>query len=357
MDGTADPRRGPRHVRARASSRTSCASWKGRADAGQGTSCRRRRRPDQAPGHPRRRVDGRPRPRGRVPGPRRRRDDLERHRRRRHRQGPRLLRGRDDAGAVPGRRPRRAPASRCSACTPPARSAAPRRIVASQLVQAGIHERVLTVAFEKQSESEAMWALSLPMPFTPPLHAGAGGYFAPHVRSYMARSEVARPHRDPGGAQGPAERAQEPLRPPPRARHHLRLHQGLDDAVGPDPLRGDVPVERRRLRDGARPARRWPTGATKPVAWVQGHGHALRADDVGRPRHRAARAAAPTAPPTSTGRPASPIPAREVDCVEMYVPFSWFEPMWLENLGFAGAGRGLEASSRTASRSSTATCP
>jgi acetyl-CoA C-acetyltransferase len=28
-------------------------------------------------------------------------------------------------------------------------------------------------------------------------------------------------------------------------------------------------------------------------------------------------------------------PRREVDCVEMYVPFSWFEPMWLENLGFA----------------------
>ena len=45
-------------------------------------------------------------------------------------------------------------------------------IVAAQLVQAGIHERVLTVAFEKQSESEAMWALSLPIPFQPPLHAG-----------------------------------------------------------------------------------------------------------------------------------------------------------------------------------------
>ena len=56
-------------------------------------------------------------------------------------------------------------------------------IVAAQLVQAGIHERVLTVAFEKQSESEAMWALSLPIPFPPPLHAGAGGYFAPHIRA------------------------------------------------------------------------------------------------------------------------------------------------------------------------------
>ena len=55
-----------------------------------------------------------------------------------------------------------------------------------QLVQAGIHERVLTVAFEKQSESDAMWALSMPIPFQPPLHAGAGGYFAPHIRATCA---------------------------------------------------------------------------------------------------------------------------------------------------------------------------
>src|SRR3954454_17891801 len=33
-------------------------------------------------------------------------------------------------------------------------------IVASDLIAGGSYERVLTVAFEKQSESEAMWALS-----------------------------------------------------------------------------------------------------------------------------------------------------------------------------------------------------
>ena len=33
-------------------------------------------------------------------------------------------------------------------------------------------------------------------------------------------------------------------------------------------------------------------------------------------------------------------PRQDVDCVEMYVPFSWFEPMWLENLGFAEPGDG-----------------
>ena len=33
-----------------------------------------------------------------------------------------------------------------------------------------------------------MWALSVPIPFNIPVHAGAGGYFAPHVRSYIRRS-------------------------------------------------------------------------------------------------------------------------------------------------------------------------
>src|SRR6476659_2195579 len=33
-------------------------------------------------------------------------------------------------------------------------------VVAAHLIESGVHERVLTVAFEKQSESDAMWALS-----------------------------------------------------------------------------------------------------------------------------------------------------------------------------------------------------
>jgi acetyl-CoA C-acetyltransferase len=33
-------------------------------------------------------------------------------------------------------------------------------------------------------------------------------------------------------------------------------------------------------------------------------------------------------------------PLREIDAAEIYVPFSWFEPMWLENLGFAAPGDG-----------------
>jgi acetyl-CoA C-acetyltransferase len=33
-------------------------------------------------------------------------------------------------------------------------------------------------------------------------------------------------------------------------------------------------------------------------------------------------------------------PAAEIDVAEIYVPFAWFEPMWLENLGFAAENEG-----------------
>jgi acetyl-CoA C-acetyltransferase len=33
-------------------------------------------------------------------------------------------------------------------------------------------------------------------------------------------------------------------------------------------------------------------------------------------------------------------PRKQIDTMEIYVPFSWFEPMWLENLGFAEEGSG-----------------
>jgi acetyl-CoA C-acetyltransferase len=63
-------------------------------------------------------------------------------------------------------------------------------IVAAHLVQSGQFSRVLTVAFEKQSESEATWAITPKIPFQPPLVAGAGGYFAPIIRAYIDRSKA-----------------------------------------------------------------------------------------------------------------------------------------------------------------------
>src|SRR5207247_11286240 len=63
-------------------------------------------------------------------------------------------------------------------------------VVAASLVHAGIQDRVLAVAFEKQSESNTMWALAPNIPFQQKLVAGAGGYFAPTIREYMRRTSA-----------------------------------------------------------------------------------------------------------------------------------------------------------------------
>lgn len=76
-----------------------------------------------------------------------------------------------------------------------------------------------------------------------------------------------------------------------------------------------------------------------PVAWI--HGTALRTeplafagrDQVNPQAGRDAAAALWKAAGITS-------PIDEIDAAEIYVPFSWFEPMWLENLGFAREGEG-----------------
>ena len=214
-------------------------------------------------------------------------------------------------------------------------------IVASQLVSAGIHERVLTVAFEKQSESEAMWALSLPIPFTPPLHAGAGGYFAPHIRSYIRRAKAP----DHIGMLVALKDRQNGIKNPYA---HLHEHDISFDSIKEslmlwDPIRY---AETCPSSDGAcalvlgseKVADAAAAEGRKP-AWIQGT--AMRSE----PTLSAER---DTVLPLGGALCAADVykqagitnPRKDVDCVEMYVPFSWFEPMWLENLGFAEPGEG-----------------
>src|SRR5205807_10059867 len=59
-------------------------------------------------------------------------------------------------------------------------------VLATQLVQSGQFERVLTVAFEKQSEGDTTWGLGGGRSGS----VGAGGYFAPHIRAYIERSKA-----------------------------------------------------------------------------------------------------------------------------------------------------------------------
>jgi acetyl-CoA C-acetyltransferase len=211
-------------------------------------------------------------------------------------------------------------------------------VVASHLIQSGIHERVLTVAFEKQSESDAMWALSPRYPFQPPLVAGAGGFFAPIVRSYMRRSSAP---ADVGYMVAVKDR-QNALKNPYA---HLHMEDISLDTVRASPMLWD-PIrylETCPSSDGACAMVLASENAAKlsprSPAWVRGT--AVRSEPAmfaGRDQvdPRAGRDCAADV----YKQAGITDPRRQVDAAELYVPFSWFEPMWLENLGFAELNQG-----------------
>src|SRR5436190_5275546 len=198
-------------------------------------------------------------------------------------------------------------------------------VVASSLVQAGVHKRVLTVAFEKQSESNAMWALSVPVPFIMPVHAGAGGYFAPHVRSYIRRSGApehvgamvaAKDRRN--GALNPYAHLQQPditvesvqasqmLWDPIRYDETCPSSDGACAMVLGDEAAGDaVPGGAARIHATAM--------RTEPTTFA---GRDQVNPQAGREAAAALWAEAGIKDPMS-----------EVDVAEIYVPFSSFEPM------------------------------
>jgi acetyl-CoA C-acetyltransferase len=208
--------------------------------------------------------------------------------------------------------------------------------VAASLVQGGVHRRVLAVAFEKQSESNAMWALSIQPPFTTPVGAGAGGYFAPHVRSYIRRSGapehigalVAVKDRR-NGAKNPYAHLRQP---------DITVESVQASTMLWDPIRYD---ETCPSSDGACALviGDESTVAGRPVAWI--HATAMRTEPTmfaGRDQvnPQAGRDAA-----AALWRQAGiDDPLEQIDAAEIYVPFSWFEPMWLENLGFTPVGQG-----------------
>jgi len=209
-------------------------------------------------------------------------------------------------------------------------------LVASHLVSSGRHRKVLTVAFEMQSASNAMWALSPRYPFQPPMAAGAGGYFAPLIRAYIRRSEAP---RHVGHMVSVKDRLNG-LRNP---HAHLQL-KDIDLAmVEASPMLWD-PVrylDTCPSSDGACALVLTDEAgaAGRNVAWV--HGTGMRSEPIlfpGRdqvnPRAGSDCAAAAYAMAGITN------PRSEIDTAEIYVPFSWFEPMWLENLGFADVGDG-----------------
>jgi acetyl-CoA C-acetyltransferase len=210
-------------------------------------------------------------------------------------------------------------------------------ITAMTHVASGLYDRVLTVAFEKQSEGNAMWALSPNMPFTPPLVAGAGGFFAPYCRAYIQKTGCP-PHIGPDTAANARDNATR--NPYAHLREPMSVEDVMNSPVLWDPIRyGETcPSSDGAIalvianEDAAK------KGPRKP-AWIKGaasYAEAMWVPGRDQVSPKAGKICAKHVYDQAGIRD----PWNDIQTAEIYVPFAWFEAMWLENLGFCDVGEG-----------------
>ena len=207
-------------------------------------------------------------------------------------------------------------------------------IVASHLVESGIHERVLTVAWEKQSEGNAQWGLAGGRSGG----SGAGGTFAPWMRAYI---------EDSGAPEhiGWMVATKDRLNAMKNPYAHLKLPDISVEKVKDSPLLWD-PIrflESCPSSDGAGAAVLTNEAGTlkssKPPAWVTAT--AVRSELGVFPGRNPVRVQAGLDCAHDVYRQAGIAnPRDDIDVAELYVPFSWYEPMWLEGHDIAGPGEG-----------------
>jgi acetyl-CoA C-acetyltransferase len=211
-------------------------------------------------------------------------------------------------------------------------------IVAASLVQSGIHERVLCVAYEKQSESNAMWALTISVPFSVAVVAGAGGYFAPLIRGYIRRSGAP----EDTGIRVALKDRQNALKNPYA---HLQIPDITFEQIEQSPMLWD-PIrylETCPSSDGAcalvLSSERLAADSPRPPAWI--HATEMRSEPtMFAGRDQVMPQASLVNAKHLYKKAGIRNPREEIDVAEIYVPFSWFEPMWMEGMLFAPINEG-----------------
>ncbi|HEX5094472.1 MAG TPA: thiolase domain-containing protein [Acidimicrobiia bacterium] len=207
-------------------------------------------------------------------------------------------------------------------------------IVGSHLIESGIHERVLALSWEKQSEGNAQWGLAGGRS----RGIGAGGAFAPWIRAYI--EETGAPEYI--GWQVAVKDRLNALKNPYA---HLKIADISIEKVKEsvmlwDPLRF---LESCPSSDGACAVvltnEAGGKKASKPAAWV--HATAVKSELGQFPGRNPVRPQAGVECAHDVYKQAGiSVPRQEIDVAELYVPFSWYEPMWLEGHDIAGPGEG-----------------
>ncbi len=210
-------------------------------------------------------------------------------------------------------------------------------IVAASHVQAGKHRTVLAVAFQKQSEGNAQFALGSGKGAS----LGAGGAFAPFIRAYIQRSGA--PEHI-----GWKVAVKDRLNALKNPYAHLKITDISIEKVKASPMMWD-PI---RFLESCPSS----DGACAVVLTDEEGGK--RAAAAGRPPAWVLGTSSRSEPPSFPGRdPVFPQacwvcaqdvyqqagitnPREQLDMAELYVPFSWHEAMWLEAHGIAERGEG-----------------
>jgi acetyl-CoA C-acetyltransferase len=207
-------------------------------------------------------------------------------------------------------------------------------VVASHLIQSRIHQRVLAVAWEKQSEGNAQWGLAGGRS----RGIGAGGAFAPWMRAYIEQSGAP----EYIGWQVAVKDRLNALKNPYA---HLKLADISLEKVKESPMMWD-PIrylESCPSSDGACAVVLTDSAggqrAPRPPAWVAST--AVRSELGQFPGRDTVKPLAGVECARDVYRQAGiSVPRQEIDVAELYVPFSWYEPMWLEGHEIAGPGEG-----------------
>ena len=210
-------------------------------------------------------------------------------------------------------------------------------VVAASHVQTGKHKTVLAVAFEKQSEGNAQFALGSGKGAS----LGAGGSFAPFIRSYIHRSGAP----EHIGWQVAVKDRQNALKNPYA---HLQLKDISIEKVKASPMMWE-PIrflESCPSSDGAcaivitdEDGGKAAAAAGRPPAWILGM--SSRSEPGSFPGRDPVRPQACMTCVTDVYKQAGITrPREQIDMAELYVPFSWHEPIWLEGHFLADEGEG-----------------
>lgn len=205
-------------------------------------------------------------------------------------------------------------------------------------VASGIFDKVLTVAFEKQSEAQAMWVFSAGAGSSRSFSTGAGGAFAPVAKFYIE-------HWKAPLEMGPKVAVKDrnnALRNP--YAHWQKGKVTLEDVMSSpmlwDPFRY---LESCPSSDGAAAmvfaAEDIAPKLTKKPVWVKSAVAMTEAVTMGMGMRTLPPAAVACAKKAYADAGVSH-PLKDLQMAEIYTPFSWIEFILYEGLGFCDEGQG-----------------